>query len=69
VIVPKTAVPYIKTQLYDYPYIDRTHRKDKDQPLDIVFIDNGEKDADANFALVNDSGRHLNNRYTEVLMV
>jgi hypothetical protein len=49
VIVPKTAVPYIKTQLYDYPYIDRTHRKDNDQPLDIVFISNGEKDAEANF--------------------
>jgi hypothetical protein len=34
VIVPKTAVPYIKTQLYDYPYIDRTHRVQsfKDQP-------------------------------------
>jgi hypothetical protein len=50
VIVPKTAVPYIQTQLYDYPYIDRTHRVQpfKDQPLDIVFISNGEKDADAN---------------------
>ena len=38
VIVPKTAIPYIKTQLYDYPYIDRTHSKNKDQPLYIVFI-------------------------------
>jgi len=50
VIVPKTAVPYIKTQLYDYPYIDKTHRvHDIDQPLDIVFISNGEKDTEANF--------------------
>jgi hypothetical protein len=49
VIVPKTAVPYIKTQLYDYPYIDKTQRVLKDQPLDIVFISNGEKDAHANF--------------------
>jgi hypothetical protein len=49
VIVPKTAVPYIKTQLYDYPYIDKTHRMLKDQPLDIVFISNGEKDAHTNF--------------------
>ena len=43
VVVPKTAVPYIKTQLYDYPYIDKTHRVLGDQLLDIVFISNGEK--------------------------
>jgi hypothetical protein len=49
VIVPKSAVPYIKTQLYDYPYIDKTKRVLRDQPLDIVFISNGEKDAHANF--------------------
>jgi hypothetical protein len=62
VIVPKTAVPYIKTQLYDYPYIDRTHRKDKDQPLDIVFIDNGERDADSNFTHLNSVTYNLENR-------
>jgi len=50
VVVPKTAVPYIKTQLYDYPYIDKTHRVHHlDQLLDIVFISNGEKDAHAHF--------------------
>jgi hypothetical protein len=61
-IVPKTAVPYIKTQLYDYPFIDRTHRMLKEQPLDIVFISNGEKDADANFDWLMTVGRHVNNR-------
>ncbi len=50
VIVPKVAVPYIKTQLYDYPYIDKTQRHLHDeQPLDIVFIDNGEPNAEANY--------------------
>jgi hypothetical protein len=50
VIVPKTAVPYIKTQAYDYPYIDRTQRHMcTDQLLDIVFIDNGEPNADDNY--------------------
>jgi len=50
VIVPKTAVPYIKTQLYDYPYIDRTQRHlHSEQPLDIVFIDNGEAMAEYNW--------------------
>jgi len=47
VIVPKPAVPYIKTQLYDYPYINKTmNRQTVDQPLDIVFISNGEPQAE-----------------------
>jgi hypothetical protein len=49
VIVPKAAVGDIKTQLYDYPYIDRTHRVLKEQPLDIVFISNGEPNAKSNY--------------------
>jgi len=50
VIVPKSAVPYIKTQAYDYPYIDRTQRHlHNEQFLDIVFIDNGEPNADNNW--------------------
>ena len=50
VIVPKAAVPYIKSQLYDYPNIDRTQRHMlKDSPLDIVFIDNGEPNAEQNY--------------------
>ena len=50
VIVPKVAVPYIKQQAYDYPYIDRTQRHMyDDELLDIVFIDNGEPNADANY--------------------
>ena len=62
VVVPKTAVPYIKTQLYDYPYIDRTHRMLKDQPLDIVFISNGEKDAVELYSWLETVVRHENNR-------
>jgi hypothetical protein len=49
-VVPKTAVPYIKHQVYDYPYVDKTQRhRYKDQPLDIVFIDNGEPNAEENW--------------------
>ena len=62
VIVPKAAVGEIKTQLYDYAYIDRTLRVLKDQPLDIVFIDNGERDADNNFAHLNSVTYNLENR-------
>jgi hypothetical protein len=49
VIVPKAAIHYIKTQAYDYPYIDKQHKQGIDQPLDIVFIDNGEITADYNY--------------------
>ena len=56
VVVPKSAVPYIKTQAYDYPYIDRTQRHMcTDQPLDIVFIDNGEPTADDNYKQLGES--------------
>jgi hypothetical protein len=56
VVVPKVAVPYIKTQAYDYPYIDRTQRHmGTDQPLDIVFIDNGEPTADHNYQQLGES--------------
>ena len=49
-IIPKASVSYIKTQLYDYPNILRTQRHLYiDSPLDIVFIDNGEPNADANY--------------------
>jgi hypothetical protein len=57
VVVPRAAVGHVQTQLYDYAYIDRTHRMLKDEPLDIVFISNGEPVANETFAhLQNVSG-------------
>ena len=62
VIVPRVAVPYIKTQLYDYPYIDKTQqRRHGDTNLDIVFISNSETNADANYAALLDSRYNRNN--------
>ena len=53
VIVPKVAKGDIRTQLYDYPYIDKTQRKrHSDQPLDIVFISNGEPNAEDNWMML-----------------
>ena len=49
VIVPRVAIPYIKTQLYDYPYIDKTKRLGIDDPCDVVFISNGEIMAEDNW--------------------
>jgi len=46
VIVPKEART-VKRQFYEYPYIDKTmSRRHSDQPLDIVFISNGENEAE-----------------------
>ena len=50
VLVPRDAKNYIRTQVYDYPVIDKSHRTmHKDTPLDIVFISNGEVNADHNY--------------------
>jgi len=57
-IIPKVCVPYVKKQLYDYPNILRTQRHlYSDTPLDIVFIDNGEPNADINYNHLCDSAR------------
>ena len=62
VIVPRAAVSDIKTQLYDYAYIDKTRRVLKDQPLDIVFISNGEKDTIELYSWLETVTRHVPNR-------
>jgi hypothetical protein len=46
-VIPREAQAHIKTQLYDYPYVLR--RKENaytDKELDIVYISNGEPDAE-----------------------
>jgi hypothetical protein len=53
VVVPRVAVSDIRAQLYDYAHIDRTQRMLKDAPLDIVFISNGETNANQNFLHLN----------------
>jgi hypothetical protein len=53
VVVPKIAIPYIKTQLYDYPYIDKTNKTlNKDTLQDVVFISYDEPDADQNWKVL-----------------
>lgn len=52
IIVPREAKT-IETQFYDYPYIDKTYtRRHGDQPLDVVFIENGEPNADDNWLML-----------------
>ena len=50
VVVPAVAKGKINTQLYDYAYIDKRYRnRYDDELLDIVFISNGEPNADYNY--------------------
>jgi hypothetical protein len=53
VIIPKVAVPYIKTQLYDYPYVDKTQKhRYTESPMDIVFISYDEPVAEDNWKIL-----------------
>ena len=68
-IVPKVAVPAVKTQLYDYEWIDKTQRYHaNDQPLDIVFISNGESNADRNWRWLTETlrAKQIPNRVVRV---
>ena len=52
VIVPQTAVPYIKTQLYDYPHIDKSFKKSNNLQMDVIFISYDEPDAEQNWQIL-----------------
>ena len=45
-VIPRDIKKYIKTQVYDYPYLDTNKRRNVKwtRPLDIVYISNGEPD-------------------------
>ena len=63
VIVPRVSVPSIKTQLYDYAHIDKSQRKfAHDHPLDIVFISNGEPNADMNWEILSNIAGYKPNK-------
>ncbi len=54
-IVPRMAVSSVKTQLYDYAYIDKTHRNHCARLcMDIIFISYDEPEADRNWQILHD---------------
>ena len=68
VLVPRDTKNYLKTQLYDYPVINKLHRNiGKDDTLDIVFISNGEPMAEENWEMLNWS--YTNSRPNRVVRV
>lgn len=66
IIVPKEVKDYVETQLYDYPYISKAGRLSKSAPLDIVFLSNGEPQADENYQLLLNVTKGLSNRVVRV---
>jgi hypothetical protein len=52
VLIPREVKNHLKTQVYDYPYIDKS-LKEPGEPLDIVFISNGESNAEQNWSYLN----------------
>lgn len=51
-LVPREARGIVETQIYDYPYIQKDKENDvvySSQPLDIIFISNGEPDEEMMF--------------------
>jgi hypothetical protein len=49
VLVPRDAKNHIDVQVYDYPYISKKYIQYSDAPLDIIFISNGESNAEQNW--------------------
>ena len=66
IVVPREAKQYVETQLYDYPYIRTMSRLAKSNPLDIVFLSNGEKCADENYEHLIKITKGLPNRIVRV---
>ena len=49
IVVPREVKNHVKNELYDYPHIKKLPKLAKSNPLDIVFLSNGEKCADENY--------------------
>ena len=66
IFVPKQATSQIKTEFYDYPYISKAPIMVKSNPLDIVFLSNGESCAEENYEHLFKLTSGLKNRVVRV---
>ena len=48
-LIPRECKNYLKTQVYDYPYIDKTHKINSSPVQDIVYISYDEPEAEINY--------------------
>jgi hypothetical protein len=67
IVVPRECKNYLKTQIYDYPYINKSIQNLRDsQPLDVVFISNGESNAEKNWQILQRAVSSVPNRLVRV---
>ncbi len=66
VVVPKEAKNYVKKELYEYPYIKRAPKLSSSNPLDIVFLSNGETGAEEHYEHLLNITKNLSNRVVRV---
>jgi hypothetical protein len=66
VLIPREVKNHIKTQIYDYPWINKDYPTFNSELLDIVFISNGESNAERNWEHLCRSTQHIQNRVVRV---
>ena len=66
VAMPKEIQNYKQGELYNYPYIITSKNLQKSNPLDIIFLSNGEKNADENYEHLLKTTKKLPNRVIRV---
>jgi hypothetical protein len=66
IVVPREVNDHVKKELYDYPYIKKSTKLSKSNPMDIVFLSNGETGADENYEHLLRTTKGLKNRVTRV---
>jgi hypothetical protein len=66
IIVPREIKDHVKKELYDYPYIKKAPKLSKSNPLDIIFLSNGEVGAEENWEHLQTITKGLRNRVVRV---
>lgn len=66
VTIPREAKNYVKSELYDYPYIKRAKKLTKSKPMDIVYLSNGEAGAEKNWEHLLQITKNIPNRVVRV---
>jgi hypothetical protein len=66
IVVPKEIKDHVTKELYEYPYIKRAPKLALSNPLDIVFLSNGETGAEENYEHLLNITKNLPNRVVRV---
>ena len=66
IVVPKEAKAHVTKELYEYPYIKRAPKLALSNPLDIVFLSNGETSAEEHYEHLLNITKNLPNRVVRV---